>query len=184
MLHTQLAALALGAIVLAVSGCGGSSKSETTSSAATTTTAAATTTASATTPTTPTVKLATGKPLTRTQWIVKGDKICAHVNAVVATISVRTAAEYAHFLPQVAAYYSNEATDLGKLTPPPAMAGDAEKLVGGIQLLGESLGRAGEAYQAGNVESGGQLFRTALAVQKQPIAVAKRDGFKKCIEKN
>jgi hypothetical protein len=182
MLQIQLFALALAAIALAATGCGGSSKSATGNAAATTPSTART----APTPTRPahTIALATGTPLTRARWIAKGDAICARVNREVAGTPANSVSDYARLLPQIAAYYSKEATDLSKLVPPTSMAHDGEQIVNGLQLLSEYLSKSGQAFQAGNVSAGSQLFRTALTIQEQPIAVAERDGFKKCTDTN
>jgi len=184
MLQTQLAALAVVATVLVACGCGGSSKS-----GASTTTTSAAVTASDTTTTTPTsptttVKLATGRPLTRAKWIAEGDTICKHVNTEVAAISVVSAAEYGRLLPQIALYYSTEAQELGKLVPPTSMASDGTQLANGLQLLSEYLNRSAREFQAGHNTAGAHLFVTALKIQKQPIAVAKRAGFKMCTDTN
>jgi hypothetical protein len=182
MLQAPLAALALAASALLASGCGGSSKPAASTAAATT----PATTASTLTPTPPptTLKLATGKALTRAQWIAQGDAICAHVNTEVAAISVRTVSEDARLIPQIAAYYSTEASALSKLVPPVSMASDGSRIVNGIQLVSEYLYRSAQELQAGDTSTGGQTFRAAVAVQKQPIAVARRDGFTKCTDTN
>jgi hypothetical protein len=177
MLQIHLAALALVAVALVASGCGGSSKSGTS-----TATLAATTTA-APTPTTlpsPTVKLATGRPLTRAKWIAEADAICAHVNTEAGAISVRSGSEYVTALPQVAVYYSTEAKNLSNLVPPASMAGDHARIVNGLQLFSEYLSKSGQALATGNKSAAGQLYRAAVGVQKRLIAVAKRDGFKRC----
>ena len=188
MLHAGLSALALATIVLTAAGCGSSSKSTTGTTAAASTPSTARTASIPTPPaqTLPahTVKLVTGTPLTRARWIAAGDAICARVNRKVAGNPVVTAADYARLLPEFAAYYSKEATDLSKLVPPASMAHDGEQLVNGLQLLSEYLIKASQPYAAGNTSAGRQLFKAALLVQQRPIAVAKRDGFKQCTDTN
>jgi hypothetical protein len=176
MSHMRLGALALAAAALAGSGCGESSKSAT----ETTATTASTAKAASSIPTTATVKLAKGKPLTRASWIAKGDAICAPVDRKLQAASSRSRSEYTSLLPRVALYLRIEAAKLSKLTPPASMRTDAEQLVSGIQLLSEYLSRAGMSFRAGYAGSGNQLFRTALTVQRQPFAIARRDGFTKC----
>jgi hypothetical protein len=181
MLQASLAALALAASALLAFGCGGSSKAAASNAVAAATT---TTTAPAAAPPPTTVKLATGKPLTRAKWIAEGDAICAHVNTEVAAITAVSASEYGRLIPQIAAYYSTEAYDLSRLVAPAAMAGDGARIVNGIQLLSEYLHRSAQEFQAGDTRTATKRFRAAVAVQKQPIAVARRDGFKKCTDTN
>lgn len=106
------------------------------------------------------------------------------MNTEVAAISVRTVSEDARLIPQIAAYYSAEAAALSKLVPPASMAGDDSRIVNGIQLVSEYLSRSAQELQAGHTSTGGQTLQAAVAVQKQPIAVARRDGFKKCTDTN
>lgn len=174
MLRTSLIVLALGAIMFAASGCGGSSKTGTTTTANTTATVA-------TLPTTTTaVKLATGRPLARNEWIASGDAICARANKKVSANHVRHTADYGRILPQIAIYYKAESTELSKLVPPASMTGDWTQIVNDLQILGEHLGRVGQYVQENNLEAARPLFHTALNIQKQLIAVAKHDGFKRC----
>jgi len=174
MLGAQFAVLAFATVALAAASCGRSSKPATS-----TTTAAAPSTSAATT-TAPAIAIARGKSLTRAKWLAQGDAICAHVNREVAAISVRSAAEYASAMHQIVAYYDIEASSLSKLVPPPSMASDAARLVSGVQVLIESLNRAGQAFQAGQGKVGFQLLGKAMEVQRQPIAVARHAGLKKC----
>ena len=81
MLHSQLAALALAATTLAVSGCGGSSKTEPAKTTASTTSG--------------TAKTESGAPLTRAEFIARGEAICAHANAELNSHPIRSPKESA-----------------------------------------------------------------------------------------
>lgn len=184
MLHSQLAAFALAAITLAVSGCGGSSKTVSTSASVATTTAATSTPVTTTSTSSPpvrsvTVKVASGAPLTRAQWIAKGDAICTHLNAELETISVNKASELPRVLPQEAAYERNAFAKLVKLVPPTTMANDwRQYLTDLLQAAEDSTKLASENIGESLITS--PLARATLAVRARSTQIAKHDGFKEC----
>lgn len=178
MLHAHLAALALAVTTLAASGCGESSK---TGSATTAAAAAATTATTATPPTTTTsVKPASGKSLTRTQLIAKGDAICARAHTKLSAMSASTQKEFARLLPQAAIYDNTESNELSELVPPASMAHDWAQIISSAHLYGEYISRVADYARANNFRSATPLLHASENVQKQLIAVATHDGFKHC----
>lgn len=176
MQHTRLAALALAAAILTVSGCGGSSKTSSTTTAASTTAPA--TTASTTTATS--TKTATGPPLTRIELIAKAEPICARANAELNSTTIKSRAELARALPQAAAYDQVEATELSNLVPPASMASDWKQIIAGLQTFGDDTDKAGEDLESGSSEAAGSVYAAAKKGHEQLVAIAKRDGFKQC----
>jgi hypothetical protein len=176
MLQAGLSLFALVAIAI-VAGCGGSSKRTASAGSAAASTPSTTATA---TISMPNLEIATGTPLTHAQWIVETNAICAPVDVKLKGVSVKNASEYATVLPQVAAYFSNEASALAKLVPPASMVSDDRQLVDGVQLFSEDLLASGKDFASGNSNTGFQLLNTAMAVRRQPRAIAKNDGLTKC----
>jgi ABC-type transport system substrate-binding protein len=185
MLLTHLATLALAASALAASGCGGSSKSASTSAAttpATTSVATAATTApTSTTPaTTTTVTVATGKPLTRSAWIAKGDVICARLITQLSSGAPKSSRELAHALVQSAAYERAELAQLAKLVPPSSMETDWQEFLTGINEIATNSATLGETAQSGTGTLNIPLLRVTQQIENHTNAVAKHDGFKHC----
>lgn len=180
MLHAHLAALALAAAMFSASGCGSSSKTEST------TTSAATPQSTTTAPTVPAptsreeVKVQAGKPLSRAAWIAQGDAICSRANIKLSSTTAKTQQDFARLLPQAAAYERAEATELSKLVPPTATASDWQQVVVGIQKFGEFSARAGEYARVNNFNAALPIATAGNNAQRQFTAIAKRDGFKVC----
>ena len=177
VLHIHLAALALVAVTFAAAGCGGSSK---------TTTATATTASSTTTPDTTTstsvavVKLASGRPLTRAQWLARGDAICARLNSQLGANTVKSTKEFARALPVAAAYERAELARLVKLVPPPSMATDWQQFLTSTQQWAENSTKLGESAQGGHFTLTAPLVITTRNLHEHLAGIAKRDGFKEC----
>ncbi len=186
MLRVQFATLAtaIAATALLAAGCGGSSKTETTTSAAAPTATATTTTNTAsTTPasaTSTTIAVASGRPLSHSAWIAKGDSICTRANTKLSSTTVKGTADFARLLPQAAIYERTEAAELSKLVPPKAMAADWALIVNGLQKFSELSARAGQYAKVNNITEGQPVFTAATKVQQEFTAVAKRDGFGEC----
>jgi hypothetical protein len=177
MLHAYLAALALATTTLATSGCGGSSKTDAPTTAAVTTTSSATTAAATTGEP---ITIASGKPLSRSTWIAKGDKICTRANVKLDSTIIRTKQDFARVLPQAASYDHIEAVELSKLVPPAALADDWKQVVNGFQKFGEETAVGGERAQNNELDVAQSIFITARATQERFTKIAKRDGFKVC----
>ncbi len=184
MSHIRLAALALTATTLAVSGCGESSKTASTgtSAAATIATTTAVTTPATTTTPVPavTVKVASGKPLTRAQWIAKGDAICAHFNAEAETIGVTGVAELPRVLPEEAAFERNTVAQLAKLTPPGPMANDWQRFLNDTLQLAEDADKLAQSGVPDEDLLKSPLARTIQETRRHATRIAKHDGFKAC----
>jgi hypothetical protein len=180
MLHIQLIALGLTSTALAVSGCGGSSKTGSTTTVATT--------AQATTAATPaavksTVKVATGRPLTRSALIAKGDAICARANKKLGAITVTTQADFVRVLPQIAIYDSTEFSELGKLVPPASLVRDWGRIINASHLFSEYVNQVAINAQA-TKQVDALLIHTAEAAQGKMESIARHDGFKECTKAN
>ncbi len=189
MLHIQLMTLGIAVSALAVAGCGGSSKTGSTASVADATTTAATTATTATTTAAPptvtatTVKVATGKPLTVTTLIAKGDAICARTNTKISTISVKSEADFKRVLPQVAIYNSIESNELDKLVPPASLASDWARIINAAHLYSTYVNRiASDAQTSSYASTSGPLIQTAESVHRQMASMARHDGFKHCAQ--
>jgi hypothetical protein len=182
MLPMHIAALGLAVAAFAASGCGGSSKSpsSTTSTSSSSSTPTTTTNTNVSTVSNAPLIIATGKPLTRTVWISKGDAICGRTNTKLSATTVKNSEDFARLLPQAALYDRTEAVELSKLVPPPAMAQDWAQIVDGLQKFGELSAKAGEYAQAKNTNEGIPVFAAANKAQQEATAIAKKDGFKVC----
>lgn len=171
MSFSKLAAVAVVGTVLAVAtGCGSSKGATTTSTATDTTPAVATTPAN----------LATGAPLTRTALIVQGDKICAAAKEKLSAVSIRTTPQLVRLLPQISIYYNEEAENLAKLVPPRSLVSDWTQFVNYIHLYSEYANKVAQYAKEGQEKTAGKLFERNVRLQEQWIAIAKRDGFKRC----
>jgi hypothetical protein len=188
VLQAHLAALALAAITLAASGCGGSKTAATTAAASSTapsipTTNSAPTTATSTT-TTPTpvvgVKLASGKPLTRAQWLAKGDAICGRLNAQLAATPVKSIQEFTRVLPQAAAYERAELAQLVKLVPPTSKASEWQTFLVNTQQWAENSTRLGQLAQTSPIKLTNPLVTTTRKLHERLAHLAGHDGFKEC----
>jgi hypothetical protein len=180
MLHAHLSALALAAVAVAASGCGGSSSKTGATAAAGSSQTSAAQTSSAPKVGSTTVKVATGTPLTRAALIAKANAICARTGIEIKAISVGNMTEFRRELPQAAIYYNAETTALLKLVPPASMAHDWATFIKSAQLFSEYARLAGYNGQTGhNVIS---AVRGAGQARRPLLAIARRDGIKKCAQ--
>lgn len=170
MSRTRIAATALCASALIVSGCGSSTKSssQTTSAA----TPAASTSTGAGEPSHP------SGTLTRAQLISKGDEICYRLNARRQSTSIGHTQDYERVVPQLSAYEIQGATELSLLTPPPPMAHAWQEIVTDSRVIAEVTGHF-RHYGASHKEQHPYDVMIGNAIN-QLVAVAKREGFKEC----
>ena len=194
MLHTHLAALVLTATTIAMAGCGGSSKSGQATTSATTTTP--TTSSTATTATTGTgattnagstatlpavkVQIASGKPLTKAQWISQGDAICARLSKELKAVSVKVSGELPRVLPRAAAYERAAAIEFAKLVPPTSRASDWQQYVNETLQWAEGTTKVAETAKLGDAITETPLVRATTATYEHLLKLAKHDGFKVC----
>lgn len=181
MLHKYLVAFALAATTLAAAGCGGSSKAGSTSASAGTTPTTTTAAPVSTVPVpTVTVKVASGKPLARARWIVKGDAICARFHAELEAVHVKRAAELPRVLPQVAAYERAEVVQLARLVPPASKASDWQQFLNATLQEAEASAKLVEYARLGDAITRTPLAATMISLHNYRTKIAKRDDFKKC----
>jgi hypothetical protein len=180
MLGMSFVALLAGTAALAGSGCGGSSK---TSPASNSATPKATQAAAPTAPQVPTstLPLASGKPLSKAEWIKMGEAICTRSNTKAATVTVTQPSEYATALPQIALYARLEARELSKLVPPTPKARDWARYVNGLWLDSQYVTEAANMFKA---KAAFQTVRPAIiranSLHEEIDKIAKRDGFTEC----
>lgn len=183
MSSRQMAALALAAVSFtAAAGCGGSSKAESKTSVGSvpvTTVAGATTPASVTLPAV-TVAVGSGRPLTRAQWLARGDRICRRYQTEIEALSVNSITELPRIMPQLAAYVRAKVTQLAKLVPPATKARDWQQFLNESLQVAEASAKLGE-YKSPDVNFGlSPLLKAYLALRTNLVKVTKRDGFKVC----
>lgn len=186
MLRIQLAALAATALAapggLAAAGCGGSSKTAASTAAASSTTPRTTTRADVIPPpTTDTIKLASGLPLTRSEWIARGNVICARTKTKLSAIGVVSTREYVRTFPQIAIYDHVEAHELSRLVPPRSKAHDWARIVNDLQLVGDSVSTIAAYLQAKNESAASSLFQTTERLRARLHTIVGREGFKECL---
>jgi hypothetical protein len=157
MLHPRLAAIALTATALAVSGCGGSSGS---------TTSSATSTSS--------------KPLTREELINQVDTICAHVNARRASTHYTTPQTVVSLAPQLASYEQAAAAELTKLIPPPSMASVLQLIATNTRALATDTVKLGEYAKSQDTAAANALYSSMQASHQQIVSAARENDFTEC----
>lgn len=145
MEHTRVAAIALTATMLAVCGCGSSSK-----------------------------------PLTRAELTAKADAICKTVTTKISSKRANTTQEIARLAAELASFEQSALTNLSKLVPPAELESDWKQFVAGAQTLAENTAKLGEYAKANNLKAAKGLLTSSEAVQKQMVAIAKRDGLTAC----
>jgi hypothetical protein len=176
MSRKQLTAITLALTAIAAAGCGSSKGGSTTTAASTT---AATT--SATTPiATPAVTVATGKPLSRAQWVAAGDAICHRLQNQLASVTSDTTTQFERALPQAVVFYAATAEDLSKLIPPKAAAHDWQAYVNDIHLFGEYTNLESRELKKGQKVMAPAVRAKVAQLQTDMISRAKRYGFKWC----
>jgi hypothetical protein len=170
-------ALVLAAATLAAYGCGGASK---TASSAVTTSAATQTAPSSST--VHTESAASTQPLTRAQLIAAADMICRRVNLKRASIKLSSLADYAHLLPELAAYERAAVAQMRKLVPPASMASSWQRLISAGQTVAGGTAAVGEhATASGLREVESQSIAAGKALERS-LTLAKREGFKDCAQ--
>lgn len=184
MLGMSFVALMVGAAALVASGCGGSSK--TSPASRTASRSVPPTKVSATMQTEPQIPtsgipLASGRPLSKAEWIKRGEAICTRSNTRAAAITATQPREYATALPQIALYVRLEARELSKLVPPTPKAHDWARYVDGLWLASQYAVEAANKLKA---KATFQTARSALiranSLHEEIDKIAKRDGFTEC----
>lgn len=181
MPRTPFAALALTAVILTAAGCGGSSKTTSTETSAAAT-APTTSTTGATTQATATVaaKPASGKPLTRAEWISKGDAICAHLNTQLDATPIKTVAEFARVLPQAVLYERAALAQLSTLVPPPSEASNWRHILTNVAEWANDSAKVGVEAQSSNFSLTSPAMRATRVYHEGFAHLSKRSGFKQC----
>ncbi len=183
MLSVHIATLVTATAVFIASGCGGSSTTGTTSNTSTFSKhAAAQTTRStaATQPKAALIAIPLGTPLTRSEWIKKGEAVCSKLNAQLAANTAKSTSEFARILPQAAAYEHTELVTLAKLIPPASMALDWRQFLTETKEWSENSLKIAQATPPGQFKIDTPLAVATKNIHEHLAAIARRDGFKEC----
>ena len=180
MSRTRIIALALAATAFTAGGCGGSSKATSTASGGTTATATQTTTAAASQTTTTAVKLASGKPLTRAQWIAKGDAICARLNTQLSATVVKSPSDLERVLPQATLYERSALAQLSSLVPPSRYRSPWLHLLSNVEHWAANSAAMAAETHSGHFKINTRLFETTDAYHENFASIARHSGFKVC----
>jgi hypothetical protein len=184
MSRQQLAVLVLAATTFAAAGCGSSSKGGSATTAASTaalSTTVATAASSNTVPPAVAVPVASGKPLTRAQWLAKGDAICARLFRKLEPLAIKKIRELPRVLPQAAAYQRAAVAKLAKLVPPTSKAGDWQVFLRTTLRSAETEAKLAEYGKLGEAITRSPVGTAMVALQKHLAEMAKHDGFKVCL---
>jgi hypothetical protein len=144
----------LAASVLTASGCGGSTSSSTES---------------------------TGQ-LTRSQLIAKADAICQAVNAKRASITIKTAQDFARSVPKLAADEHAAVEEMRKLTPPASMTNSWRQIVDSAQTIAYVTGRYRTYAQASNEKLVAPLSAALSKASQAMTVTANREGIRQCAQ--
>jgi predicted AAA+ superfamily ATPase len=126
--------------------------------------------------------VASGKPLTRAQWVIRGDAICARTNAQLTATTAKTLSEFSHKLPEAVAYYQTELAALSKLVPPTSKANDWQEFLTGTLQISQNTAKLAEIAQARQITLHEPELFAVNKIREVITRVAKRDGFKDCSE--
>jgi hypothetical protein len=151
MLHSQLAALALAATtLLALSGCGGSSKTQT-----------------------------AGTP-TRAEFIAKADAICRTFNAKMNSLKINSQQDFERALPEVASWAEAQSEELNMLTPAAGMEYQWKKFLVGTRIYTEQFATFADYAKTHKVSNSSPLFDKALVTNHKAAEIAKSNGIQEC----
>jgi uncharacterized protein with von Willebrand factor type A (vWA) domain len=120
------------------------------------------------------------KPLTRAELTAKANAICKTVSTKISSKTIKTQQDIARVATELASFEQTALTQLSKLVPPAKLENDWKQFVAGAQTLAENTLKLGEYARANNLKAAKSLILSSEAVQKQMVAIAKRDGLKDC----
>jgi hypothetical protein len=129
---------------------------------------------------TPAVTVASGKPLSRSQWTGQGDAICTRLVAQLAGSTSKTSAEFARALGQSAVYVRASVAQLAKLVPPASKETDWQEYLTGLQEIAANSVTLAQITQAGGFNGQLPIMRTTQTILKRIQALVRHDGFKSC----
>ncbi len=177
MLSTRLAALALAAVALTASGCGGSSK--TTSQAASTGQAPTTTQTPA--PSTLSEQPApTTAPLSSATLIAKADLICARMDAARAANVIKTKQQALDSVGELSAEEQRALGEMYKFTPPTSLQKSWSTMLNGYREIAMNIIKVRQALAEDRNREIPSLLSAGTRTQQQMAAIARSAGFKDC----
>jgi hypothetical protein len=180
-MRTRLPVLVLVMAVLAIAGCGSSSKTgSSASSTSAGSTSPATTASSTTTPASTTASA--GPPLSKSQLVARADAICKQLNAGLDSEKnkVRTQQDIIRVVALRVGLEQTALTELSKLTPSASMAQDYQQLLKTRQTLIEDTKKLGEDAAANNSKAETPVYVSSAALIRQMAKTAKHDGLTYC----
>jgi hypothetical protein len=179
----RVTTLILVAAVLAIAGCGGSSKNTTSN---TSTRAGSTGTVSTSSSTTGAVSTTadTSKALSNARLVAQADAICKRLNTKLdnGNDNASTQQDIVRIAPQRAATEQTALNELSKLTPPASMADDYQQMLADRQTVIEDIKKLGDDAAANDSSAEIPVYKSSSAVTEQLATTAKRSGFRYCGE--
>jgi hypothetical protein len=170
MSSTKLAAVAVATAMLAVQGCGGSSKSSSGTSAGNQAATSAQTGTAQSASTTP--------PLTRVALIAKADPICARIQAQRASKVIKTRQDYTRAASVLASIEKRANDELAKLTPPTSLASTWSQMLVGYRTITSDLEQISDAIALKRTPV--NIIRNAEMVKEHIATLARSAGFHDC----
>jgi hypothetical protein len=165
-------ACAFAIVALAAAGCGGGSGTTASSDAGLSN--ASTKAIPSSTP--------VGPSLTRSQLITRADAICKRRNTAIDAVKLAgaTGADVARFASQSATLEQTAFLELGKLSPPSAMAAGWRAILAYDRTLLEAVLKLGEYGERNQTSRIAALAHSTQRVKSELLAAAARDGFRYC----
>jgi uridine phosphorylase len=120
------------------------------------------------------------KPLTRAELTAKANAICKTVSAKLASRTINAQSNIGRVASELASFEQSELTKLSKLVPPAELESDWKRFIAGAQTLAENTSKLGELAKAHNLSATHGLVVSSERVQRQMMAIAKRDGLTAC----
>lgn len=166
----RIVVLLLAATAAAISGCGGGSKA----------TSASTSASRSTAPASSHTTVASNKPLSRAEFIERGDAICYRLNARRKSTSFSNPAGYKRVMPPLAAYEMEGVNEMDQLVPPSSLASTWRQIVIDSRTVAE-VTRLVPTFKKGTSDALGKKYDIILgkAIYRM-VHAAQRVGFKEC----
>lgn len=182
MLPARLLTLVVAVVVVAITGCGGASKSSSDASLSTQqkTSNSQTTDAQPSASSTATTSSSHTKPLTRNELITKADLICRRVNAKRAATRFAHSGDYARLVPSLAEYQMAAVAAMRALIPPASMESSWNQIVFYAQEFAHSIAEFGRYAKANKLNDIASVSIAGVKAHEQMLAIAKHEGFHDC----
>lgn len=167
------------AIMSLVAGCGGSSSKTVSNNA----TAPVTTSTSSTSSQVTQSSTTPSASLPAVAFVAKANAICLKMTKQLdagSNVVIKTQADMARIYPQRAVIVQAAATDLGKLTPPPAMAAAYKRVVATRKGIAEDLAKYASEVKEKNENAQTELAVSYRTLQAETKVKAESSGLRAC----